>query len=172
MRRLPKSYLAAFLLATLFGAVLHFLFSMLPNSATALFSPVAESLWEHLKLVYWPFLLASLFLARRYRNAWGAHLFALLVSCGLMLLLSWAYHVLLGRESLRFDVALYVVAMALAFLLAGKLPEKGWAGRRAGLWFFLVLALGTALILFTFLPPEGALFADLSGAATWATIPF
>jgi drug/metabolite transporter (DMT)-like permease len=169
---MQKSYLIAFFIATLFGAFLHFLFSLLPNAAAALFSPVAESLWEHLKLIFWPFLIASFFLTRRRPGGWGPHLFALLLSSGLMLLFGWLYHILLGHESLRFDVVFYVIMMALAFLLAGKLPEKGFIWRWRSVAGFLVLVLGVAIVLFTFLPPGGALFADLSGAATWANIPY
>ena len=35
-----------------------------------------------------------------------------------------------------------------------------------------VLALGAALVLFTFLPPDCPLFLDLSGVNTWSTIPY
>ena len=36
------------------GVLLHFLYAWLPNPLTALFSPVRESLWEHLKILFYP----------------------------------------------------------------------------------------------------------------------
>ena len=50
--------------ALLAGCVLHALYRWCPNAVTALFSPVAESLWEHVKLIFWPYLGAALILAR------------------------------------------------------------------------------------------------------------
>ncbi len=165
-------YLIAFILATILGAFLHFLFSLFPNVVTAIFSPVTESVWEHMKLVFWPFLIASAVLTRRRKDAWGAHLLALLIISGLMLLLGWGYHILLGMEGLKFDVASYVVVMAVGFLLAGKLPAKGIWKKLSCLFGFITFALAVALLLFTFLPPDCCLFMDLSGAATWTTIPY
>ena len=42
----------------------------------------------------------------------------------------------------------------------------------ADLLVLLVVALGAALLLFTFLPPAGLLFTDLSGARTWSSYPY
>ena len=44
-----------FTLAVLGGAALHFLYNVWPNPLTAVLAPVNESVWEHLKLLYWPF---------------------------------------------------------------------------------------------------------------------
>lgn len=64
MRKLPKKLLTAFVVTTLAGACLHFLYVLLPNPVTALLAPVNESLWEHLKIFFWPYLAAALLLTR------------------------------------------------------------------------------------------------------------
>lgn len=56
-----------FTLAVLGGAALHFLYDVWPNPLTAVLAPVNESVWEHLKLLYWPFLAAA-FVARARRG--------------------------------------------------------------------------------------------------------
>ena len=61
-------YAAAFALAAAAGTGLHFLYPLLPIPLVALFAPVSESVWEHLKLLYWPFLVAAAALARRERH--------------------------------------------------------------------------------------------------------
>ena len=40
----------------LLGIGLHALYAWRPIPLLGLFSPVNESVWEHLKLLYWPFL--------------------------------------------------------------------------------------------------------------------
>lgn len=171
MSRLPKSVLPVFVVATLAGACLHFVYELFPNPLTACFSPVCESLWEHLKLLYWPYLLASLFLVRR--EGWqslGRRAFAVLVPSAVMLAVGYVYHILLGGESLFFDIALYVLLMAVAFFLPAFLRRSCWDAWREPL-LLLAVALGAAIVLFTFLPPMGLLFIDLSGVKTWVVLP-
>lgn len=166
---ISKRMLAAFALTTLAGACLHFLYELLPNPVTALFSPVNESIWEHLKLIYWPYLAAMLLVTGK--KAWGSlgsWLFTLLILSVAMLAAGYVYHISLGGERLLFDIFLYVVLMALGFFL----PERlGRAAGRAALLYVLVVFLGVFLILFTFLPPDHILFADLTAVHTWYTIP-
>ena len=38
----------------------HFLYEWLPNPFFALFAPVSESVWEHLKIVFYPFVFVWL----------------------------------------------------------------------------------------------------------------
>ena len=52
----------AFLLTALAGCLLHGLYALWPNAFTALVSPIWESLWEHLKILVWPYLAAALVL--------------------------------------------------------------------------------------------------------------
>lgn len=162
MFRPSRSTLLAFIAATLAGACLHFLYELFPNPVTACFAPVKESLWEHLKLICWPSLAAFLILARQDgRQSLGPRCLALLLAGILLLGAGWVYHVLLGGESMLFDIILYVLLMAGVFLLSPHLPQA-WLSQRWELFALLAAALGAALVLFTFLPPRGVLFADLS----------
>lgn len=162
MSRPSRSVLLAFVAATLAGACLHFFYELLPNPLTACLAPVRESIWEHLKLLYWPSIAAFLVLARREgRQSLGPRMLALLLAGGVMLAAGYLYHVRLGGEHMAFDLILYVLLMAGIFLLS-PLLARGWCGRQWELWTLLAVGLGGALLLFTFLPPRTALFADLS----------
>ena len=170
MPRLSKTEWIAFVAATVAGACLHFLYTLLPCPATALVAPVRESLWEHVKLLYWPALAAGLFLHRRRPGLLGQRAFALLAAAAGMLALGYVYHIRLQGDALAVDILLYAAAMALALLLPPLLRGPWWQEFRE-LLVLLVLALGAATLLFTFLPPGGLLFADLSGTPTWVTLP-
>ena len=161
--------LAAFFVTTLIGILLHFLYDFLPNAVTALFSPVRESIWEHLKLIYWPYLAAMVLVTgKNARGRRGNWLFSLLVISVAMLAVGYVYHISLGGSSVAFDIGLYILLMAVGFYLPGRLKDT--AGRSAPV-FFLVVLLGFAIIIFTFLPPDHSLFSDLSSVHTWYTIP-
>ena len=157
MSRLSKAALITFVVATLAGSCLHFLYALWPNGLTALLAPVNESLWEHVKILYWPCLLSGVLLVRREPESLGARAFSLLLSAAVML----------GVGSLFFDVALYVLVMAAFFLLPCFLRTPVWSRTRL-LWAALVLALGAATFVFTWCPPDGLLFRDLSLPAIYS----
>ena len=165
-----RQLILTWIAALLAGCVLHFLYDWFPGAATALVSPVNESLWEHVKLVFWPFLGAALALNQGRPGGVRPWLLVLPLLCALMLALGWAYHVLLGGEAMWVDIALYALVMALGFWLATRFsgPFKGVK------WVLPILAaIALALLIgwFTLYPPEGLLFRDLSAVGSWLPLP-
>ena len=165
-----RQLILTWIAALLAGCVLHFLYDWFPGAATALVSPVNESLWEHVKLVFWPFLGAALALNQGRPGGVRPWLLVLLLLCALMLALGWAYHVLLGGEAMWVDIALYALVMALGFWLATRFsgPFKGVK------WVLPILAaIALALLIgwFTLYPPEGLLFRDLAAVGSWLPLP-
>ena len=155
-----KQLLLAFVLAVLAGAGLHFVYGLCPNGVTALFSPVNESIWEHLKILVWPCVLGAVPLLRREPDGLGARAFSLLLAAGLMLAAGWLYHGVLDGRALLFDVVLYVLCMGVCFLLPAFLRGSFWQ-EKARLWCGLVLTLMVLMVVFTWLPPDAALFHEL-----------
>lgn len=168
----PKQILY-YLIAAGLGVLLHFLFTWFPNPVLALVSPVRESVWEHIKLLYFPLLAVSLLMGRGGRGAGRAPwLLSTVAVCAAMAGAGCLYHIALRGESLYVDLALYFILLAVGFLLPRVLwPLCEWPGTdKAAL--VLAALLGALIVWFTFFPPDAALFADLSGAVrTFLTIP-
>ena len=156
-----KKLLLIFVAAVISGTLLHFLYDWVPCTLTALFSPINESLWEHVKIICWPYLLGSFCLAREDSGALGPRLLTLPVLCVLMLLLGWIYHITLGLDQLWVDIALYILLM-----LAGVLLPEHFRLPKSRFWqtapFLIMGILILATFVFTFHPPELLLFRDLS----------
>lgn len=173
MEKSTKKLLLCYLAAAALGVPLHFLFSWFPNPVTALISPVRESIWEHVKLIYYPLLAASLYMGRGGNGLGRAPwLLSLAAACAVMISTGYVYHIIFRGEAVIVDLILYVFALALGFLLPKALwPLCGYPGAEKAAWALTAL-LGALIVWFTFFPPDTALFADLSGSLrTFLTIP-
>ena len=173
MEKSTKKLILCYLAAAALGVLLHFLFSWFPNPMTALFSPVRESIWEHVKLIYFPLLTMSLYMGRGGNGLGRAPwLLSMITACALTLCVGYAYHIILRGEAVLVDLILYFFALALGFLLPKTLwPLCGQPGVEKAAWALTIL-LGALIVWFAFFPPDTALFADLSDAVrTFLTIP-
>ena len=159
------------LAAVLLGTVLHSLYKWMPNAVTALVSPINESLWEHVKLLYWPYLLAAFWMSRGRPGGIRPWLLTLPLMSLFMLALSYGYHILLGGEAIWVDLVLYLVIMGIGVWL----PTR-FSGPFSSIWWVLpmvlVLAMGLLIGLFTLWPPQFLLFTDLSRTGAWLSIPY
>ncbi len=170
MRQGSIRVILTFLIASGLGVLLHFLYQWLSYPLVALISPVRESLWEHLKIMYIPLLLSGLFLGgKRGLTPW---LSSLLIVCGLMLFIGWLYNIVFQGQADIFNIILYFALMAFGFWLPRVLwPLSEWPGVGAACAILTVL-LAALMVVFTFAPPEHILFVDLSGGVrTFLTIP-
>lgn len=137
---MKRHWLLTALGAILAGAGLHFLWQALPNPLFALISPVNESVWEHLKLLYWPMLAAALVLARGPRRiaVWAGFFPAIVLQPVFLLALYYGLRAL-GVQGLAVDLTLYVLTMAGGFLLAARLSRSGPARRLTGVSLLAVM---------------------------------
>ena len=158
---MKKAFTIACIAAMAAGTALHFLYDLLPNPLTALISPVNESVWEHLKLLYWPTLAAAGFLAFRSRRPyalWGGFFLAELL---MPVVLVGAYYLLkcaFGVEGLWIDIGLYILVMIFGFSLAYFGEKRGKLGEAAAYLLLPMVLYGAALILFTFCAPPLGIF--------------
>ena len=144
--------LRTFVCVTLAGTMLHGLFDLWPSILTEFVAPVNESIWEHMKIVFWPLLVGLTMLYDK--GKWGSVLLSVLLCCGLMLAFGWGCHVGLGLAPGFVDIVCYVLLMALGCLLPDwlKVPE-GWTG-----WLICATILLVGLLItFTIMPPRPAI---------------
>jgi hypothetical protein len=147
------------------GVLLHFAFGWCGRRAViAVFTPVNESVWEHLKMAYWP--LVALTGVQRFAGAGEPGLFSarsagFATAAALMLGLYFASAALLPESGLRtrlaMDGTIFVVAVAAGQLVSHLLTPHGFGGV-AGL--ILLLAPAVVFAVTTFAPPRVAIFRD------------
>lgn len=135
-----------------------------------LFAPVNESVWEHLKIMFFPNLIwwiVMYFVKKKscavvLRSWIFAAALSLLAAPLLVLLLFYAYTGAFGGPSIAVDIALtfvgYFLALALSFHVYKR--AKPPAALAVLLSSAAVAALLIAFISFTFFPPRLPLFSD------------
>lgn len=162
-----RPLLVTFICVTIAGALLHGLFDLWPSILTEFAAPVNESIWEHLKIVFWP-LLAGLPALYGGKKLSGILATVLLCSGG-VLLFGWAVHILLGCPAGPVDIMGYVMIMAAGCLLPGlwTVPEE-WTSLLLG---GVILLIGL-IVTFTIMPPDLRLFHDASLVDAWVVHPY
>lgn len=158
---MKKAFCIAAVVAAVAGSALHFFYDIFPNPLVAIFAPVNESVWEHLKLLFYPTLAAALVLSQKTSDKyrlWSGFLTAMLA---MPLFLLGAYYLFacgFGVRSLPADIALYFVTMLGGFALAAFLYRGGWLEKYAAWLLLPVMLYGACLILFTFAAPPLSVF--------------
>lgn len=168
MKRRNIVWISAIVFTLGLGFLLHFLYDWSPNALFALVSPVRESVWEHMKLIYWPLVLAGWVLTSVGKADRGSWHLAVLVCSGLLLVFGWLVNLEAGLISMPVDIGAFVVLILLGYAIGCWLKVEPRWGRL--LWLG-VLLLGALVVVLTFLPPDAALFADLSRADALYTLP-
>lgn len=151
------------ILTALGGTALHFLYDVLPGPLTALVSPINESVWEHLKLLYWPMLLGASVLvghSREKQRLWSSFFVAVLFTPAFLLLCFYGLKAL-GLESTALDIALYYISMFAGYGLAWLLYQYRRLETYGGYWLMFVILYGACLILFTFATPDLPIFKPI-----------
>lgn len=158
--------IASAVFVLLAGSALHFLFEWSGYwRPIAWLAPVNESVWERLKIGFWPGLLFALIeyvaLRRIVGGFWAAKTLGLLTTVAAMISLYYGYTAAIGEESVLSGIAIFVIAVLLGHAIGYQILAAQEIGERARRWVWIGLAaLALALILFTYYPPHLPLFED------------
>lgn len=163
---IPLWQMAGFIFTSVLGTTLHFLFDWSDqNIISALFSAVNESIWEHMKLIYYPMFLFGwleyFVWGKEFAPFWCVKLKGMLLALGLIPTIFYVYTGILGKTADWFNIAIFFIAAGTAFRLESRLFINGFSckvpKKTAIILLFLI---GLLFIVLTFYPPHIPLFQD------------
>ena len=147
------------------GALWHFLYVWSGNNfLVGLITPVNESVWEHMKLVFWPILLFAILVEYWYLKENNNYLFSLCFQqyfIIIFIICFFYFYTYFTKTSIfSVDIALFIIAVIIAKfisvqILIGKTNIKDWL-----VSLILIILLGSFMILTTVYPPKLKLFLD------------
>ena len=151
---------------TVIGALFHFMFEWLGSfPPIGGFFPVNESVWEHLKLPYWPLIIYSLielkFIRESSNNMIIAKTLAVLIDFAVILITFYTYTAILGTELLVIDILSFTIGVFIGQYVSAKVMSLGekakWITYSSWVIFILI---GVLFFVFTFFPPNLPIFLD------------
>lgn len=165
MKQLRPYTLCGIFFVLLTGSLSHFLYEWTGNNfIVGLFAPVSESVWEHMKLIFFPMLLYALIvvprLKRAFPDAGPALMSGALTGAASIPVIFYTYTGILGRHLFLLDLMTFVSGVVLAFCSAHRSALSGMARKRALLAYLLTIIFTLLFWLFTVCPPDLGLFAE------------
>ena len=176
-KTIPYWQLGGFVFTVVVGTLLHFLFDWTGGSVVvALFSAVNESIWEHLKLLFYPMVAVAVIQyfawGREEDSFWTIKLIGILTGLALIPVVYYTYTGILGINADWFNIAIFFLAAGIAYYSeTGVIQRRSTCPLSAAV---AVAALGAIAVIFTaltFFPPRIPFFADpLTGSYGFQSI--
>ena len=148
------------------GSFLHFLFELsgyfYPVGAIA---AVNESVWEHLKLGFWPIIffipIEYKFIKEKINNFMLAKMIAAYTVPASIIILFYSYTAILGTHLLIMDMLIFILAIVIGHVLSYKiLISSEQPNVVSKISLILIIFLAFIFVLFTYLPPKLPIFQD------------
>jgi len=164
-RKILALEIAGTLFIIFLGTALHFAFDFSGKSPiVGSFSAVNESVWEHLKLPFWPSLLWMLIemypLRKAASNFFTSKAIGTIVMIVFIPVVFYSYTAF-TKENLAVDIATFMIAVVIGQVISYKLFKKGKPSKRTEIIAIIVIALlAIIFVTFTFYPPHLSIFQD------------
>lgn len=170
MMQKKNSILIPEIISTIFvmilGTLLHFTYKWSGNNMlVGIFSPINESVWEHLKLIFFPMLITIIigyfYKGKDFDNYLSSKVIGIIVMLSFTIIFYYTYSGIIGKNYAVIDIGTFFVAVLLGQIVSYKIMQTRFHGNNL-ISIIILVALLLCFVVFTFMPPSIALFKDLS----------
>jgi len=162
MKKTQKYFIISCFIAIIFGTLQHFAYDITNNNIlVGLISPVNESVWEHLKLVFLPITIFAIITKIKYdkKNTMISAAFSIIISSILISIIHYAFKAI-NIEVMAIDIIAYIISMILAFYIMYIFYNNKLLIQYEAIGYILLLVVLIIFALFTIYPPRFELFLD------------
>ena len=166
-KKLKTVQIVVIILAIVFGTLLHFTYEWSgENRIVGLFSATNESVWEHLKLVFYPMLILAIveyFVVKKEANNYiEAKSLGIFLAIAFIIVFYYTYTGIIGKTFFIIDILTFIISIILGEWVSYKLMIRKSESTTlskilssAIIFYFLI-----SFILFTYNPANINLFKD------------
>ena len=167
MMTLKKWKVISAILIFSLSALFHFIYDWVPSLFTSLFFPVNESIWEHNKIIVASFFIIAIiekFYYKKRKNVIFAECISSLVCMILvMLIFTPVYlYILKTNDNMIVTFAIFILAIIISQIVSYKLLQMEYKPKLEELGVILFAIFFLINIIFTYYPPNVALFYDFT----------
>lgn len=147
------------------GTLAHFLYSWSgDNYMIGLFTPINESIWEHMKLLFFPMLIYSLLIISKFKENYpcitSSLYFGILAGTLLIPTLYYTYTYILNKNIFILDISTFILSTIIAFWFSYRLTLSCRLKPYTLLLCGLVCILFICFVVFTYHPPDIKIFEE------------
>lgn len=163
MNKLKRNTIIGIFFILIIGTLWHFVYDWSgKNDLLGFFFPINESTWEHMKLIFFPMLIYSVYMNKKIKEEYpcvtSSLLFGALSGTFLIPVFYYTYSGILGNNFLPLDIATFAASVILAFIAVYKLTLSCKLSSYTTLLKLLTVLLAAAFLIFTYHPPDIGLF--------------
>lgn len=150
--------------AFILGTLLHFTYELSgENVLVSSFSAINESVWEHLKLLFFPMLLTTIigyfYIGKITSNFLCSKTLGILASMSFIIIFFYTYTGIIGKNIAFIDITSFFVAVILGEYLAYKLITCNFKCNNI-IAIVILTAVLICFIVFTYYTPKIEIFKD------------
>ncbi|MDE6388136.1 MAG: hypothetical protein K2L82_10085 [Lachnospiraceae bacterium] len=165
MKYLKRYTIIGIVFVLITGTLAHFIYQWSgSNNIVGLFAPVNESIWEHMKLLFFPMLIYSFVLIFKFRKEYPCIIsslcFGILTGTVLIPVFFYAYISVVGKDVFFLDISIFIVSIIIAFWFSYKLTLSCRLEPYTLLLCGLVCILLICFMRFSYNPPDNIIFED------------
>lgn len=147
------------------GTFAHFLYDWTGNNhVVGLFMPINESIWEHMKLLFFPMIIYSIIMVLKFHQKYScitsALCFGVLMGTFLIPVFYYAYTSILGKNVFIIDIGIFILSIVIAFWLSYKLTLSCYLVSYSSLLYIMVCMLFIFFLIFTYHTPNATIFQN------------
>ena len=165
--KLLKTQVIIIVISIILGTILHFTYNLSgENNFIGTFSAVNESVWEHLKLAFFPMLILGIieyfFVKNISNNYIEAKTIGIFLAISFIVIAFFTYTGILGVDILILDILIFITSIILGETISYKLMkrENESNNKTKVLAGIILIFLLFSFIICTFNPPKVNLFRD------------
>ena len=160
-----KLFIIGAIFVIIVGTLWHFVYEWSgDNLYVGLIAPVNESVWEHMKLVFFPMLIFGVFeyfyLKKSTKNFFFSFFIKQISAIIFIIAVFYLYNIYTHESILAIDISSFIVAVILAEFLFYKLIVKKSGIKYEQAAKLLIIILFVFFLYATISPPNNQLFQD------------
>jgi hypothetical protein len=165
MNNLKKYTFIGILFVSIFGTILHFAYNWSgKNFFVGLFTPVNESTFEHMKLIFFPMFIYSVFLWYKLRYNYpcifSISILSTIIGTILIPILFYTYTGILGFNNLVLDISTFLLSVIIAFIYMYKNTLSCTRIRNNKYMFILAIIIAILFMIFSYNAPNLGIFSE------------